>query len=148
MPSHVAFLATNSEFGPHAPHYFLIAGSRAVKIKKYAFSEEIMIILRSAMTAALFAMSIAGCQKASDPPKPVASGDTSKSAGNSVAMPSTALPPSDSAIAPATPNATTADAGKTSQANPKELDKQQESTSMPMPGQVNNHSTPAPLEKK
>ncbi len=107
-----------------------------------------MNILRTAMTGALFAMLIAGCQKASEPPKPTASIETSPSADKSVAMPSNVLPPSDSAIAPAAPNATTADAGKASQANPKELDKQQESAAMPMPGQVNNHSTPAPLEKK
>jgi hypothetical protein len=34
-----------------------------------------------------------------------------------------------------------ANANAASQANPKELSKQEESGTMPMPGQVNNHST-------
>jgi hypothetical protein len=107
-----------------------------------------MNTLRSAVTIALLTMLIAGCQKASDPPKPVAAGETAKSSDKSVAMPSGALPLSDSAIKPAAPDGTTEDEAKTSQASPKNLDKQQESTAMPMPGQANDHSTPEPLEKK
>ena len=74
---------------------------------------------------------------------------TVESKGTSVAVPPSELPKQDAAIAPQSPTiaATVPDSASPSQANPKTLDKQQESTAMPMPGQVNNHSTPEPIEK-
>lgn len=74
---------------------------------------------------------------------------TIESKGVSVAVPPAELPKQDAAIAPQSPTvaATIPDSASPSQANPKTLDKMQESTAMPMPGQVNNHSTPEPIEK-
>ena len=74
---------------------------------------------------------------------------TVESKGTSVAVPPSELPKQDAAMAPQSPTAATTipDSASPSQANPKTLDKQQESTAMPMPGQVNNHSTPEPIEK-
>jgi hypothetical protein len=74
---------------------------------------------------------------------------TVESKGTSVALPASELPKQDAEIAPqsATAATTTPDSASPSQASPKTLDKQQESTAMPMPGQVNNHSTPESIEK-
>jgi hypothetical protein len=94
---------------------------------------------------------IAGCEKFTEPPKPSSAAITSNTANESVALPAKALPPSDSSIsvAPSTSSTAAGDKATTSsQANPKELSKQQETAAMPMPGQVNNHSTPEPLDKK
>ena len=74
---------------------------------------------------------------------------TVESKGKSVAAAPTELPKQDAAMAPQSPTVavTVPDSASPSQANPKTLDKQQESTAMPMPGQANNHSTPEPIEK-
>ena len=74
---------------------------------------------------------------------------TVESKGTSVAVPPAELPKQDAAMAPQSPTvaATVPDSASPSQANPKTLDKQQESTAMPLPGQVNNHSTPEAIEK-
>lgn len=74
---------------------------------------------------------------------------TVESKGASIAVPPTQLPKQDAAIPAQSPTvaATVPDSASPSQANPKTLDKQQESTAMPMPGQANNHSTPEPIEK-
>ncbi|MDB5855993.1 MAG: hypothetical protein JWR22_4034 [Herminiimonas sp.] len=89
-------------------------------------------------------MALGACNRTGDNPKPIA-GATSASPGEgkSVALPPANLPASDAAIPPSAPVAsTTSNDEKQSQAVPKELSKQQESTSMPMAGQVNNHSVP------
>jgi hypothetical protein len=69
--------------------------------------------------------------------------------GTSVALPPSEVPKSDAAMTPQSPApaATIPDSASPSQANPKTLDKEQESTAMPMPGQVNNHSTPESIDK-
>jgi hypothetical protein len=87
---------------------------------------------------------LGACNRTGDTPKPVAGATTAAPAeGKSVALPSSKMPASDAAIPPASPvAATTSNDEKQSQAVPKELSKQQESTSMPMAGQVNNHSVP------
>ena len=74
---------------------------------------------------------------------------TVESKGASIAVPPAELPKQDAAMTPQSPTAaaTIPDSASPSQANPKTLDKQQEATAMPMPGQVNNHSTPEPIEK-
>lgn len=74
---------------------------------------------------------------------------TVESKGSSVAVPPSALPKQDASMAPQSPTVATTipDSASPSQANPKTLSNQQESTAMPMPGQVNNHSTPEPIEK-
>ena len=74
---------------------------------------------------------------------------TVESKGTSVAVPPSELPKQDAAMTPQSPTAaaTIPDSASPSQANPKTLDKQQESTAMPMPGQVNNHSVPEPIDK-
>ena len=74
---------------------------------------------------------------------------TVESKGASIALPPSALPKQDAAIPPQSPTvaATVPDSASPSQASPKTLDKQQESTAMPMPGQANNHSTPESIEK-
>jgi hypothetical protein len=104
------------------------------------------------IAAVALLLSLAGCQKAGDAPKPVAasSGASSASSSQSVAAPPSALPPSDAAIKPAPPGAPpkTSDADGPTQATPKELNKAQESGTMPLAGQANNHSTPATTNEK
>lgn len=108
-----------------------------------------MLSLRPVYLCVMLAIPIIGCEKFTDPPKPASTATTSKAPNESVALPSNALPPSDAAINVAPPSPASGDPSSTSsQASPKELSKQQESTAMPMPGQVNNHSTPEPLDKK
>lgn len=110
------------------------------------------------LTACLMAMAMAtaGCDR-SDVPKPTTASTavsqpgaaTVESKGSSVALPPSALPQQDAAMAPQSPSAaaTIPDSASPSQANPQTLNKQQESTAMPMPGQVNNHSTPESIDK-
>lgn len=108
------------------------------------------------LTACLMAMALAGCNR-SDVPKPTTASTavtqpgaaTVESKGSSVALPPSALPQQDAAMAPQSPSAaaTIPDSASPSQANPQTLNKQQESTAMPMPGQVNNHSTPESIDK-
>lgn len=102
----------------------------------------------SVLAGMLFAALAAGCDKKNEPPKPTAAVQSTAPANQSVALPQNSLPQSDAAIPPQAPPATPSptDASNQSQASPKELDKSQESAAMPMPGQVNNHSTPEPLD--
>jgi hypothetical protein len=105
-----------------------------------------MYMLRFATASVLLAVSVAGCQKSPQSPAPTSSNGTSKPADQSVAAPPGTVPPSNAAIKPAPSDS--APPVVASQASPNELSKQQEAASMPLPGQVNNHSTPAPLDKK
>jgi hypothetical protein len=108
------------------------------------------------LTACLMAIALTGCSR-NDAPKPTTAATavtqpgaaTVESKGSSVALPPSALPQQDAAMAPQSPSAaaTIPDSASPSQANPQTLDKQQESTAMPMPGQVNNHSTPESIDK-
>lgn len=106
--------------------------------------------------AALIASAVlafAGCQKASDAPKPVTSdaGTSTPTANASVAAPPSAMPRSDAAIKPADPAAPTVsgDAQNTpTQAQPTNLSKAEEKSTMPHSGQVNNHSTPDTTEPR
>jgi hypothetical protein len=89
---------------------------------------------------ALIALSLSGCKKADAPPAP-------KTSSNSVAAPSSSMPPSDASITPATPTpaaSANGDANGPAQSNPKSLSKEEESSAMPQSGQVNNHSTANP----
>ena len=88
---------------------------------------------------------LAGCQKASEPPQPTTStSGTVTSPAASVAAPPSALPPSDTAIKPVTPDAapSSGNAQTPTQANPAALTKAEEQATMPHSGQVNNHSVP------
>ncbi|MDB5728766.1 MAG: hypothetical protein JWQ00_1971 [Noviherbaspirillum sp.] len=107
---------------------------------------------------ALVAM-LAGCQKQTDAPKPTTSVGTSAptapaaavtTTNQSVAAPASAMPAPDTAIAPQAPaaQAKTTDADGPTQATPKDLSKREESTNMPLAGQVNNHSTPATVNEQ
>jgi hypothetical protein len=89
-------------------------------------------------------MALSACNRSGDTPKPVMDATSAAPAeGKSVALPPSQMPASDAAIPPSSPVAsTTSNDEKQSQAVPKDLSKQQESTSMPMAGQVNNHSVP------
>ena len=104
------------------------------------------------LTSCLLIAALAGCNR-SDVPKPTTAvtqpaAATVESRGESVALPPSAAPRQDAAMTPQSPTAATIpDSASPSQANPKTLDKQQQATAMPMPGQVNNHSTPEPIEK-
>jgi hypothetical protein len=102
-----------------------------------------MSFIRSVLACAFLATLLLGCKKADAPPVPALNSPSA-----SVAAPSSTLPPSDAAIAPATPSASDSNAGGPTQASPSELSKEQESSVMPLPGQVNNHSTANPDEKK
>ena len=103
------------------------------------------------MLSTLAALGACGREDAVPTPAAVSqpSAATVESKGASVAVPPSELPKQDAAMAPQTPTAaaTVPDSASPSQANPKTLDQQQESTAMPMPGQVNNHSTPESIEK-
>jgi len=112
-----------------------------------------------ALAGCLLLTLLTGCNR-SDAPRPVTTGEASaavtqpgaatvESKGTSVALPPSALPQQDAAMTPQAPAAaaTIPDSASPSQANPAPLDKQQEATAMPMPGQVNNHSTPESIEK-
>lgn len=91
---------------------------------------------------------LAGCQKNPEPktgegdPTPGSTPAVSAAPpGGSVALPADQLPAQDATIPPAA--ATTGnsgDAATPTQANPTELQKQQEQAGMPHSGQVNNHS--------
>lgn len=109
-----------------------------------------------ALAACLLSGAIAtlpACGRNDAPPAPTAVSQpgaaTVESKGESVAVPPSELPKQDAAMPPQSPTvaATVPDSASPSQASPKTLDSQQESTAMPMPGQANNHSTPEPIEK-
>jgi hypothetical protein len=131
-----------SRTGTEADGQREIYGAAHNTISHEVFMNVVTLVASIAMSLALI-----GCQKQSDAPKPVTSdsGAASTSASQSVAAPPSALPPSDAAIKPATGQggADNGNANYHTQATPKELDKKQESASMPLSGQVNNHSTPA-----
>jgi hypothetical protein len=94
------------------------------------------------------AMLATGCQKTPEPKTasktdaPVA--PVVESSGGSVALPKDKMPQSDAAMAPKTPLPTVSsgDSGTPSQVRTEQLSKQQEQSSLPMSGQVNNHSVP------
>jgi|GEM_PF-3542411 len=97
-----------------------------------------------AITAAfLLAAIAAGCDRMNTAPKPVTASETGHASGPSVALPSSSLPPSDAALKPAAPDAagSSGQASNQTQATPNNLTKEQQTSSMPMPGQVNNYST-------
>lgn len=89
------------------------------------------------LACALLAATLSGCKKADAPPAPQTS--------SSVALPDSSRPPSDANMQPAP--STTSDNGNANlpaQNNPSALSKEQESSGMPLSGQVNNHSTADP----
>jgi len=109
-----------------------------------------MFMMRTALVAMLLAALTAGCDRMrGDTPKPVSAADQAKQAENkqadqSVALPPSKVPSSDASIKPAAPEAAGSSgqsSGQQTQATPKQLEKEQQSASMPMPGQVNNYST-------
>lgn len=105
------------------------------------------ITLVSCMIGTLY---LAGCEKASEPPKPTSSTSEAATPTQSVAAPPSAVPPSDAAIRPTGPQGapTSANAGTPTQANPTELTKREEQTAMPQPGQANDHSVPDTTSQK
>jgi len=101
---------------------------------------------RTILASAFLAILLLGCKKAETPPAPTLNGST-----GSVAAPESAMPPSDAKIPGTAPGPATGsgDASAPTQASPEKLSEEQESSSMPLPGQANDHSTPAmPGEKK
>jgi len=103
-----------------------------------------MPFTRSILVSAFLATLLIGCKKAETPTAPT------PTVSDSVAAPVSSLPMSDGKLSPA-PSSVTSSSGNSSgptQASSKELTKFEESTQMPLPGQVNNHSTVDPLEKK
>jgi len=107
-------------------------------------SKEIaMTLSHTVLACALIAAAVTGCKKADAPPAPQTSG--------SVALPESSKPPSDATMAPAAPSTAPLDNGNANapaQNNPKALNKDEESTAMPLSGQVNNHSTAKPESDK
>lgn len=101
-----------------------------------------MLLARTMLVPAVLVLVLSACKKAEAPPKP--------EVGSSVAAPVSALPPSDATMpAPAASTTHSGDAsGGPTQAQSKELSKEQESSAMPLPGQANNHSTTDPIEQK
>jgi hypothetical protein len=108
-----------------------------------------MSAIRPIFACFLMVLLLAGCDKMKPTPPPISSVAGANEAGRSEALPPSALPPSDASIKPADPAVPPAGVpSTTSQASPKDLSKLEESASMPLPGQVNNHSTPEPLKKQ
>jgi uncharacterized membrane protein len=98
-----------------------------------------MAFHHTAVACALIALALTGCKKADAPPAPQTS--------ESVAVPAGSVPASDANMAPAAAPPATGDSGSANapaQTNPRTLSEEEESTSMPQPGQVNNHSTVDP----
>jgi len=96
---------------------------------------------------------LSACNKAPEPkttsadPTPGSSpAATSTPPGGSVALPAEQTPRSDAAVPPVSATAdgkgNSGDANTPTQANPAALQKQQEQSTMPHSGQVNNHSVP------
>lgn len=99
-----------------------------------------MPFTRSVLISAFVASALLGCQKTETPPTPTA---TVNPPSESVAAPQSTLPPSDASIKPDAPaTGASGDGNSPNQASQRELSNAQESTAMPLPGQVNNHSTP------
>lgn len=104
-----------------------------------------MTFSRSILVSACLALFLIGCKKAETPPAP------KLDSSGSVAAPVSAMPPSEASTPAAAPTAGTGsgDASGSTQATPKELSKDQESSAMPLSGQANNHSTaPSASDKK
>lgn len=101
-----------------------------------------MSFTRSVFVSAFLVTLLLGCKKAEAPPTPALD------SAPSVAAPSSALPPSDAYTMPGAPSTSSGDASGPTQATPSELSKEQQSSSMPLPGQSNNHSTANPIEEK
>jgi hypothetical protein len=99
-------------------------------------------IIRATLVCMCIAAALAGCKKAEAPPAPA----LDSSSSSSVAAPTAAVPASPATTPPATTDS--GNASSMPQSTPAELSKEQESSAMPMPGQVNNHSTTAPEEEK
>lgn len=108
------------------------------------------------LACAAFAL-LAGCQKTPEPKTsdatsgaPSITPSSSSSASQSVALPPNQTPPSDAAIAPQAASApgTSGSANTPTQANPVTLTEQQEKTTLPHSGQVNNHSVPETTGEK
>jgi hypothetical protein len=92
---------------------------------------------------------LAACHKQEVPRLPSGADAVVITKHDSVAAPANALPAPDAAMppqapVPATAPAKTDAASGSSQASAEQLTKEQESSAMPMAGQANNHSTPAP----
>lgn len=96
-----------------------------------------MSFANAVFVSAFAATLLLGCKKAEAPPAP------KLDSSSSVAAPNASMPPSDATITPSPPSGThpNGDANGPTQATPKELSKDQESSAMPLSGQVNNHST-------
>lgn len=106
-------------------------------------------ISRHARLALLLPILLAGCQKPVEVPKASTSAPATNTSATSTPSVSVAqpglVPPSDASIKPAPPDLTS----NSQQANDKsDMSKQQESSAMPMPGQVNNHSPSTIYNKK
>ncbi|HTH45133.1 MAG TPA: hypothetical protein VL528_08625 [Oxalicibacterium sp.] len=104
-----------------------------------------MTLTHTVLACALVAAAVTGCKKADTPPAPQTS--TSTSTSGSVALPESSRPPSDASMSTAAPSNTPLDNGNANapaQNSPKALTKEEESTAMPLSGQVNNHSTAKP----
>lgn len=92
---------------------------------------------RCAIALCILSVCLVGCKK---------SGTTAADTGmngnqNPVATAPAAMPPSDAAIPPRPPiGVASGSTGGTGQSSPDSLTKTQEATSMPLPGQANDHS--------
>ena len=104
--------------------------------------------ISSLCSIALLTLVLAGCQKND---AVVVPGSDVVTQSESVATPTADLPPSITAITPQnteTKMPQSGDANGPSQASANSLTSAQESSAMPLPGQANDHSIPAPLVKK
>ncbi|WP_151632112.1 hypothetical protein [Noviherbaspirillum aerium] len=112
------------------------------------------------LACAAFAL-LAGCQKTPEPKTSDTSGapsitpSSSSSASQSVALPPNQMPASDATIAPqaaasgaSAGTGTSGSANTPTQANPAQLTKEQEKSTLPHSGQVNNHSVPETTGEK
>ena len=97
--------------------------------------------------ALALACALAACHKEDVPAYPSKSDAVVLMKHDSVAAPAAAIPVPDAAMPPQAPvpqPGKTDAASGSSQASAGHLSKEQESSAMPLAGQANNHSTPAP----
>ncbi|MBC7574118.1 MAG: hypothetical protein H7244_07255 [Herminiimonas sp.] len=97
--------------------------------------------------ALALACALAACHKEEVPSHPSKSDAVVLMKHDSVAAPATTIPVPDAAMPPQAPlpqPGKTVAASGSSQASAVQLSKEQESSAMPLAGQANNHSTPAP----
>ena len=101
-----------------------------------------MFFARSVLVCAFLATLLIGCKKAETPMLNESTG--------SIAAPASTMPSPDAQIPSIAPEVATGsgDANGPTQANPSNLTQQQEASSMPLPGQANDHSTPATAGEK